>query len=91
MSSDLQKGWIKTTLGQVCLPVAKTNPGSSDAEITYFDIGGIDNQKNRIAETKIVPGRHASTRARQMLRKYDILFSTVRPYLKNIARKGKEK
>jgi hypothetical protein len=60
MPNNLPKGWIKTTLGQVCLPVAKINPESSDAEITYFDIGGIDNKKNRIAETKTLPGRDAS-------------------------------
>jgi type I restriction enzyme S subunit len=90
MPDDLPNGWTKTTLGQVCLPVAKINPESSDAEITYFDIGGIDNEKNRIAETTIIPGRDASSRARQALRKNDILFSTVRPYLKKIAQIEKD-
>jgi type I restriction enzyme S subunit len=90
MPNDLPKGWINTTLGQVCLPVAKINPESSDAEITYFDIGGIDNKENRIAEIKTLLGRDASSRARQVLRKNDILFSTVRPYLKNIAQVEEE-
>lgn len=77
-------------MGQICLPVEKINPEYLDAEITYFDIGGIDNEKNRIAETKVLPGRDASSRARQALHKNDILFSTVRPYLKNIAQVEKD-
>ena len=77
---------MKTSLGEVCLPVANIQPEASpDTEFTYFDIGGIDNERNRIAETKTVTGRTAPSRARQALRKNDILFSTVRTYLRKIA------
>jgi type I restriction enzyme S subunit len=87
MPKKLPKGWAKTTLGEVCLPVASIQPeGSPGTEFTYFDIGGIDNQKDRIAETKTVTGRNAPSRARQALRKDDILFSKVRTYLRKIAR-----
>lgn len=87
MSEELPKGWVKTKLGEVCLPVETLQPGDTpDAEFTYFDIGGIDNENNRIAETKIVTGRNAPSRARQAVRKDDILFSTVRTYLRKIAR-----
>lgn len=83
----LPKGWAKTKLGEVCLPVPSIQPEDSpDTEFTYFDIGGIDNERNRVAETKTVTGRNAPSRARQTLRKDDILFSTVRTYLRNIAR-----
>jgi|SRR5579859_3089723 len=86
MPDKLPKGWAKTKLGEVSLPVAKIQPEDSpDTEFTYFDIGGIDNEKNRIAETKTVTGRNAPSRARQVLRKDDILFSTVRTYLRKIA------
>ncbi len=91
MPEKLPKGWAKTKLGEVCLPVANIQPRDSpDAEFTYFDIGGIDNEKNRIAETKTVTGRNAPSRARQALLKGDILFSTVRTYLRKIARVGHE-
>src|ERR1700722_1324061 len=81
------KGWVKAKLGEVCLQVATIRPEDSpDAEFTYFDIGGIDNEKYRIAETKTIAGRNAPSRARQALRKDDILFSTVRTYLRKIAR-----
>jgi type I restriction enzyme S subunit len=87
MPDKLPKGWTKTKLGEVCLPVASVQPGDSpDTEFTYFDIGGIDNNRNRIAETKTVTGRNAPSRARQSLRTDDILFSTVRTYLRKIAR-----
>jgi type I restriction enzyme S subunit len=87
MVEELPRGWVKTTLGEVCIPVATIQPeGSPDAEFTYFDIGGIDNQRNRIAKTKTITGRTAPSRARQEVRKDDILFSTVRTYLRKIAR-----
>ncbi len=87
MPEELPKGWIKTTLGEVCLPVATIRPEDSpDSEFTYFDIGGIDNNRNSIAETKAMNGRNAPSRARQAVHKDDILFSTVRTYLRKIAR-----
>lgn len=78
---------METTLGAICLPVASVQPEDFPGEeFTYFDIGGIDNERNRIAETKTVRGRNAPSRARQVLRRDDILFSTVRTYLRNIAK-----
>src|SRR5512132_2394688 len=86
MPTELPKGWVKTPLGEVCAKVATTQPEDSpDVEFTYFDIGGIDNQSNRVVETKTFVGREAPSRARQSVRKGDILFSTVRTYLKKIA------
>jgi len=87
MPEELPKGWVKTTLAEICLPVSTISPEDSpDTEFTYFDIGGIDNERNRIAETRIITGRDAPSRARQKVRKDDILFSTVRTYLRKIAR-----
>ena len=87
MPEKIPKGWVETKLREVCLQVASLQPGDSpDIEFTYFDIGGIDNVGNRIAETKTVTGRNAPSRARQAVHKDDILFSTVRTYLRKIAR-----
>jgi type I restriction enzyme S subunit len=86
MPVKLPKGWIKTTLGEICLPVAKIYPEDfPDKQFTYFDIGGIDNETNRIVETKTISGWNVPSRARQEVRGNDILFSTVRTYLKKIA------
>lgn len=86
MPEELPKGWVRARLGEVCLPVGTIQPKDTpDIEFTYFDIGCIDNESNRIAETKIITGRNAPSRARQAVQKDDILFSTVRTYLRKIA------
>src|SRR5688572_25166419 len=91
MPEKLPMGWAMTNLGDVCTSVSTIQPGDfPDTEFTYFDIGGIDNQTNRVVETKTVSGRLAPSRARQLVQKDDILFSTVRTYLKKIARIERE-
>jgi type I restriction enzyme S subunit len=75
-----------TTLGEVCEPISSVHPADlPDMEFTYFDIGSIDNQTNRIVAPKSLVGREAPSRARLEVRKGDILFSNVRTYLKKIA------
>ena len=87
MSEKIPDGWVKTTLGEICLSVDTIRPEDTpDMEFIYFEIGNIDNEYNRIAEEKIITGRNAPSRARQLVRKDDILFSTVRTYLRKIAR-----
>jgi restriction endonuclease S subunit len=87
MLKKLPKGWVRTTLGEICLPVETIRPEDSpNTKFTYFDIGGIDNESNRVAETKFITGRNAPSRARKVIRKGDILFSTVRTYLRKTAR-----
>ncbi len=87
MPARLPHGWIRTKLGEICLPVPTLQPENEpDAQFTYFDIGGVDNETNRITETKTVTGRSAPSRARQAVATGDILFSTVRTYLRKIAR-----
>jgi hypothetical protein len=47
MPDQVPMGWVKTTLGEVCLPVETIQPADTpDIEYTYFDIGGIDNTSN---------------------------------------------
>src|ERR1700752_2388212 len=87
MPHDLPKGWTQVKLGELCLPVDTVWPQDlPDTKFTYVDIGSIDNENNRIVEPRIVTGRNAPTRARQAIQKNDILFSTVRTYLRKIAR-----
>lgn len=86
MSARLPKGWVRTTLEEVCAPISNMRPEEfPDEEFTYIDIGSIDNKKNRIAQTKAIMGRDAPSRARQVVTKGDVLVSTVRTYLRNVA------
>ncbi len=57
----------------------------SHDEIRYIDISSIDNQSNLIVGNTKYIFEKAPSRAQQCLKKNDILISTVRPNLKNIA------
>ena len=83
---DLPKGWVWTTLGDIVRQVHKTDPRSNpECDFLYLDIASIDNEQQRIVQPKEYNGRDAPSRAKQLVESGDILFSTVRTYLKNIA------
>lgn len=83
---ELPQGWVWTTIGEVTQSVEKVKPKENpDTQFTYFDISSIDNQINRVVKPKTYYGSEAPSRARQLVRANDVLFSTVRTYLKNIA------
>lgn len=82
----LPDGWVWTTIGEVTQPIEKVKPRENpDARFTYLDISSIDNKSNRITEPKTYRGAEAPSRARQLVQANDVLFSTVRTYLRNIA------
>jgi type I restriction enzyme S subunit len=84
--SPLPEGWVWVRLGEVAGEVEMVNPKKNpDKEFLYIDIAAIDNKKQSIVNTKIYSGKNAPSRARQLVKSGDILFSTVRTYLKNIA------
>ena len=83
---ELPSGWADTTLMDVCLPVEKVRPENTpDQLFTYLDIASIDNSQFRLVSPKVLLGKDAPSRARQKVRSGNVLFSTVRTYLKNIA------
>lgn len=83
---ELPDGWVWTTIGEVTTKVQKVKPADKpNEEIFYLDISSIDNQTNRVTEPKVYLGKDAPSRARQLVKANDVLFSTVRTYLKNIA------
>ena len=82
----LPVGWARAKLADITEDVAKTNPKTDpDKTFTYLDIASIDNSQAKIVSPKEYRGLEAPSRARQLVRSGDILFSTVRTYLKNIA------
>ncbi|MCP4283008.1 MAG: restriction endonuclease subunit S, partial [Gammaproteobacteria bacterium] len=82
----LPPGWVRKSLGEIVDPVVKVQPkDNSEAEFTYLDISSIDNTRQKIVNPKRYFGKDAPSRARQLVCAGDILFSTVRTYLKNIA------
>jgi type I restriction enzyme S subunit len=81
----LPPGWAWIKLNRVTDKVRKVNPQETLFEVfEYVDISSIDNSCNVITAPKFFQGKDAPSRARQELQKDDVVFSTVRPYLRNI-------
>ncbi len=83
----MREDWVEVELREVCEKAVKVNrkkilPSES---LIYLDIGGIDNLTNTIVSHKAFTWKDAPSRAQQIVRKGDVLFSTVRTYLRNIA------
>ena len=52
----------------------------------YIDIDSIDNVRQTVKETKVIKSSNAPSRASRYTQKGDVVFSMVRPYLRNIAK-----
>ena len=66
------------------IPTAKKD-FESDTEIKYIDISSIDNRRNIVTGSTKYKMSNAPSRAQQHVQFGDILISTVRPNLKNVA------
>lgn len=84
---NIPAGWEEVTIEKVSVGIDKTNRKLENPEETFFyiDINAIDNQKYQIVQPKTYRWGNAPSRAQQIIQTNDIVFSTVRPYLKNIA------
>ena len=58
---------------------------SENDEFLYIDIDSVDNKNNVIVSPKRLRTENAPSRASRFTQKGDVVFSMVRPYLKNIA------
>lgn len=84
--NTLPESWVDVHLSELLATVHTTDPTSSpESEFTYIDIGSIDNAVGVVTSPKRLLGKDAPSRARQLVRKGDVLFSTVRPNLRAIA------
>ena len=79
----LPKGWCLIQGKYLYKPMKSTKPKGSF--FNYIDIDSIDNAKQSIDSVKVVKTENAPSRASRYTQKGDIVFSMVRPYLKNIA------
>jgi type I restriction enzyme S subunit len=84
--NSLYDNWILSTVGDVTLPIEKVYPKDNPIDqFIYIDISSIDNRLHKIINPKEYLGIDAPSRARQLVKTKDIVFSTVRTYLENIA------
>ena len=79
------KGWEKEKLLENVVEKVENISKNSEIIISYIDISSINNLKNRIETYKNYYIDEAPSRAKKIINRNDILMSTVRPNLKNIA------
>ena len=88
-SPCLPSGWANVALADVAEKVTKVDPRELyHSDFVYVDISSVDNSRRTIADPKRIAVSDAPSRARQLVRTGDVVFSTVRTYLKNIALVG---
>ncbi|MES1980554.1 MAG: restriction endonuclease subunit S [Pseudomonadota bacterium] len=80
---DLPSSWAWARLSDVGYELGQKVP---DKRFTYIDVGGIDSDKGRISDRveKLEAG-DAPSRARKLVARGTVIYSTIRPYLLNIA------
>lgn len=90
---ELPEGWGNKSLKELTIKADKVRlrDKNAEADFYYLDIGGIDNSRNKIVSHKTYKWKDAPSRAQQIVFYKDILFSTVRTYLRNIAQVNDEK
>ena len=79
---ELPSSWIWVRGKSVFIPMESTKPTS---DFMYIDVDAVNNKINIIDNPKFLKQESAPSRATRKLHKNDLLFSMVRPYLKNIA------
>ena len=81
---NLPKGWCLINGKSLFEPMKSTKPNGTFFK--YIDIDSIDNKRQRINKIKELKSKEAPSRACRYTEKGDVVFSMVRPYLRNIAK-----
>ena len=81
--TDLPRGWVMLKGKDLFKPMKSTKP--SGETFKYIDIDSINNKDGVVTAPKILKSSDAPSRATRFTVKGDIVFSMVRPYLRNIA------
>lgn len=79
---ELPKGWKWCRLQYIGYNWGQKKPGK---DFTYIDVGSINKERGLINEASVLSAEEAPSRARKIVKKGTVIYSTVRPYLLNIA------
>ena len=77
--------WEVVKLGGICDKVKIADLKKQNGTFNYIDIGSIDSSLKKISTIQELNWKDASSRARQIIKQGDTLFSTVRVNLERIA------
>lgn len=83
-SRKLPQNWCWAKGMFIFSPMKSVRPTGETFQ--YIDIDSIDNVRQTIKETKVIKSSNAPSRASRYTQKGDVVFSMVRPYLRNIAK-----
>jgi len=79
---DLPQGWGWTRVAHVGHDWGQKTP---DSDFTYIEVSAIDSKSGVVSSPELVKPEDAPSRARKIVKKDTVIYSTVRPYLLNIA------
>ena len=83
-SRKLPQNWCWAKGMFIVSPMKSVQPTGETFQ--YIDIDSIDNVRQTVKETKVIKSSNAPSRASRYTQKGDVVFSMVRPYLRNIAK-----
>ncbi len=79
---DIPESWKWVRIGALTYNWGQKTP---DSRFCYIDVGSVNNTLHTLnKENTIVEAKDASSRAKKIVKKGDVIFATIRPYLKNI-------
>ena len=79
---DIPEGWKWVRIGALTYNWGQKTP---DNRFCYVDVGSINNTSHTLnSENTVVEAKDASSRAKKIVKYGDVIFATIRPYLKNI-------
>ena len=79
---ELPEGWEWMQISEIGHDWGQKTP---DEDFTYIDVGSIHKEYGIIEEPSILSAKDAPSRARKIVQKGTVIYSTIRPYLLNIA------
>lgn len=79
---EIPASWEWVRLGDVTHNFGQKKP---ETQFTYIDVGSIDNKNGCLGSNlQVILPKDAPSRARKIVKKGTVIYSTVRPYLLNI-------
>ncbi|WP_407334293.1 restriction endonuclease subunit S [Enterovibrio sp. 27052020O] len=79
---DIPSSWRWLKLGSIGYDHGQKKP---DCSFTYIDVGAINKEMGLIESADILEAEAAPSRARKLVKEGTVIYSTIRPYLLNIA------
>ena len=84
---EIPEEWEIKKIKDCILPTFSVDPklAFGQNQFSYVDVSAVSNEELKIIDSRNMKGSEAPSRARKEIKHNDILFATVRPYLKRVA------